>query len=189
MRRLALVLLLAACQMQAPGGGPAGVSGIADEAIEVTTLEAALPTDAAVASPAVTPPTAGAAPPTEGAGVTPAVAPPTAGTALPTDGTGVTPAVAPPTEEAAPPVEEALPPPISPEQAKCERGGGTWAKVGALGRICVKPTGQGGKSCRVKSDCKGECLAQSGTCAPIAPLMGCNEVMDNQGRRMTQCLE
>lgn len=184
MRRLALVLLLAACQMQAPGAP--GVSGIADEVIEVTPLAVA-GADSGGALP-----TEGGALPTAPSNATPEVAPPTERAALPTEASGAAPEVAPPLEEVsaeASPVEEALPPPISPEQAKCERGGGAWAKVGTLGRICVKPTGQGGKSCRVKSDCKGECLAQSGTCAPIAPLMGCNEVMDNQGRRMTQCLE
>lgn len=163
MRRLLLVLLLAGCQMAAP----AGPVGIVDEAIEVTAL------------------------PTETLGATPEVALPTAATALPTEAAGADDAVAPPTEELA--TEELAPeevvPVISAAQASCERGGGTWAKVGSLGRICVKQTGQGAKSCDRKSDCKGECLAQSGTCSPIAPLMGCNDVLDGTGRRMTQCLQ
>jgi hypothetical protein len=33
------------------------------------------------------------------------------------------------------------------------------------------------------------CLARSGTCAPIMPLFGCNEVLDKQGRRVTLCIE
>lgn len=159
MRRLLLLMLLAGCQMAAP----AGPVGIVDEAIEVTAL------------------------PTEALGATPEVALPTApAEALPTEGAGADDAVAPPTEEVAP---EEVVPVISAAQASCERGGGTWAKVGSLGRICVKQTGQGAKSCDRKSDCKGECLAQSGTCSPIAPLMGCNDVLDDAGRRMTQCLQ
>lgn len=139
---------------------PAGPVGIVDEAIEVT----ALPSGEAL---------------------------PAATVALPTDAAPPAPDVVLPTEEPDPPTERAeeVRPVISAEQATCQRGGGTWAKVGALGRICVKQTGQGAKSCDQKSDCKGECLAQSKTCAPIAPLMGCNEVLDGTGRRMTQCLQ
>lgn len=54
---------------------------------------------------------------------------------------------------------------------------------------CVRPTGEGLKACRRATDCRGECLARSGTCAPIAPLFGCNEVLDDMGRRMTQCID
>jgi putative hemolysin len=168
MRRLAFVLLLAACQMQAgtEGRAPSGVSALAEDVIEVTPL-------------AVAPPTEAAALPTAPVEVTPEVAPPTEAAALPTAPEEATPEVAPPTERGV----------VTPEEAACQRGGGQWAKVGAAGRICLRQTRQGGKSCEKKSDCKGECLAQSGTCSPIRPLMGCNEVMDNEGRRMTQCLQ
>lgn len=161
MRRLAFVLLLAACQMQAgtEGRAPSGVSALAEDVIEVTPLGAALPT-----APGVAPPE---------------VAPPTEAAALPTAPAEVTPEVAPPTERGV----------VTPEEAACQRGCGQWAKVGAAGRICLRQTRQGGKSCEKKSDCKGECLAQSGTCAPISPLMGCNDVLDDEGRRMTQCLQ
>jgi hypothetical protein len=55
--------------------------------------------------------------------------------------------------------------------------------------LCQKKTRDGGKQCRAKGDCQGECLALSGTCAPVMPLLGCNDILDAQGRRMTLCLD
>jgi hypothetical protein len=94
------------------------------------------------------------------------------------------------TAEEAPPeeVEPAAPP--SPEAAACIRKGGSWSKAGASGAMtCVKPTRDGGKQCRRDSDCEGLCLARSGTCAPITPLFGCHEVLEDDGRRMTLCID
>ena len=80
--------------------------------------------------------------------------------------------------------------PKSPEQVLCEKAGGQWAVAGKTGAfICVKPTRDGGKMCRKKGDCQGLCLARSGTCAPFAPLFGCNEVLEKDGRRVTLCID
>ena len=91
---------------------------------------------------------------------------------------------------------EPLPAPTEPEAPKsaaqllCEKAGGQWTVAGATGaNLCVKPTRDGGTVCRKEGDCDGQCLARSGTCAPFAPLFGCNEVLDKDGRRMTLCLE
>ena len=95
-------------------------------------------------------------------------------------------------ETGAEPVEEPPEPEVakSAEQILCERTGGQWAVAGASGaHSCVKPTRDGGKSCTKEGDCMGMCLARSGTCAPIMPLFGCNEVLDKQGRRVTLCIE
>lgn len=174
--RLASVLLilgLAACQMQA--GGKAPLQGIEDEVIVGSSLSGgALPTAPAAEAPEVAPPTAATALPTGAGDPAPEGALPTAGS-VPDEGTST------PTE--------AVAAPVSPQQALCEKAGGAWAKVGASGNVCVKRMKDAGKSCRKKADCRGECLAQSGTCAPIAPLMGCNEVLDSEGRQMTQCLQ
>jgi len=78
----------------------------------------------------------------------------------------------------------------SAEQVLCERTGGQWAVAGESGaHFCVKPTRDGGKSCSKEGDCIGMCLARSGTCAPLMPLFGCNEVLDKEGRRVTLCIE
>lgn len=94
---------------------------------------------------------------------------------------------------------DAPPPPVpaeaEPEAAKseaqiaCERRKGVWADAGSGLRACVSSTRDAGKACRKAGDCEGECLARSGTCAPFTPLFGCNEVFDDTGRRMTQCLD
>lgn len=92
-----------------------------------------------------------------------------------------------PPEEPAPDVAEVV---KSADQVLCERTGGQWAVAGASGaHSCVKATRDGGKVCTKEGDCMGMCLARSGTCAPLMPLFGCNEVLDKQGRRVTLCIE
>ncbi len=80
--------------------------------------------------------------------------------------------------------------PKSAEQVLCERSGGQWAMAGETGAYtCVKPTRDSGKFCTKKGDCQGMCLARSGTCAPFMPLLGCNEVLEKDGRRVTLCID
>ncbi len=87
------------------------------------------------------------------------------------------------------PEPQAAPAPLSPEARACQRQGGTWIRAGVAGLMtCQRQTGEGLKSCRRASDCAGECLARSGTCAPVTPLFGCNEVLDGLGRRVSQCV-
>ena len=95
-----------------------------------------------------------------------------------------------PTEEALP-VEEAVPAVLkSPEQLQCEKKGGTWARAGkSEARTCVNKTRDGGKQCTKGTQCEGLCLARSGTCAPLAPLFGCNEIFEDDGRRVTLCID
>jgi hypothetical protein len=86
------------------------------------------------------------------------------------------------------PVPAAAPP--SPEQLVCERRGGRFMRAGQTGAMaCVRTTRDAGKQCRRGSDCEGVCLARSGTCAPLAPLFGCHEILQNDGSRVTQCLD
>jgi hypothetical protein len=94
-----------------------------------------------------------------------------------------TPAEVPP-EEIVPEEEK------TPEQIKCEKQGDSWSRIGdSQARACVRRTRDSGKQCRRDKDCDGVCLARSGTCAPVTPLFGCNEVLQDDGRRMTQCLD
>jgi hypothetical protein len=187
--RLVLSLLLAgllsACQLSAPGAvtdaGDAGVTpdAVTGGAIEVTELDA-LPGDAA--NPAAVP--AG----TEPAGT--ATAAPQA--APPAGADAVAPAVAPDLAEPAPKADlaEVPEPPKSDAQRACERKRGAWSKIGKGElRACVYTTRDGGKSCDQESDCEGQCLARSGSCSPIRPLFGCNEVLQDNRARVTLCIE
>ena len=156
---LIAALLLVACQMPAPGG-PA----MSQDDISVTPLEE--PAGAEPAAPDATTPHPRPRPVTLTEPETPAE---------------------PLTSEPEPTEPEA---PRSPEQLLCEKTGGQWAVAGLSGAyICVKPTRDGGKLCRKKTDCQGLCLARSGTCAPFTPLFGCNEVLEKDGRRMTLCID
>jgi predicted small secreted protein len=167
-------LLLAGCQTGLPGAGPDPVAGdvtpnaVAGEAIEVTPLDA---------PPAPLDPAASAATPAPDAA--PAQTDPPAAVEE-----AATPAPQPELEAEAPPVAK------SERQVACEKRGGTWARgSSAAVHTCVFPTKDGGKQCTRESQCDGVCLARSGTCAPVKPLLGCNEILQDNGSRVTLCIE
>ncbi|MFV0491006.1 MAG: hypothetical protein ACK5M4_04250 [Pseudorhodobacter sp.] len=86
---------------------------------------------------------------------------------------------------------EPAPPAVkSASQIVCEKAGGQMVRAGGSPlSTCQKPMRDAGKACSRRADCKGECLARSGTCAPVAPLFGCNEVLQQDGRRVTLCID
>ncbi len=183
MRRLSLVAilvcatgLLAACQPSLSGKPPAAgpPNAVTGEAIEVTALDA-LPGEAAATPAAAEPAAAG----TEKAAAqgTPAV--PEAETVA--GGTGPAPK---------PGMTEAPATPKSEKQLACEKKKGRWAKIGkGDARACVFQTRDAGKRCERESQCEGVCLARSGTCSPFKPLYGCNEILQDNGARVTLCLD
>lgn len=76
------------------------------------------------------------------------------------------------------------------ERLKCEKGGGIYGAASATGAFaCIRQTRDAGKQCHKESDCEGRCLARSGTCAPLTPLFGCNEILTRDGKRMTLCID
>lgn len=79
----------------------------------------------------------------------------------------------------------------TPAQVACEKKRGhVWSKAGTSGAsACIKLTRDSGKRCTAGGDCEGECLARSGTCAPYTPLFGCNEILQDNGSRVTLCLD
>lgn len=165
---LAACAFLAACTLAGPGGPSATAPGAA---ISVTPLA-----PPGAAPPAGTQPAASQDSPVAPlAGATPTPPPPVA------EAQGETPGTA----EAAPPP----PPPLSPEALACQRGGGTWGKTPAGGSVCLRTTRDAGKSCTRGTQCEGLCLARSGTCAPITPVFGCNDIFQDDGSRVTLCLD
>jgi len=92
------------------------------------------------------------------------------------------------------PEEPALPPvgAAADEAARlaCERRGGRFAPGGQSGGLtCFMTPPDAGKRCTRASDCSTQCLARSGTCVPITPLFGCNEILTDTGARLTQCID
>ena len=175
---LGLVALLAGCQLQLPGGKGAGPDGVTPDAvigdaIEVTPLDAPAPVEGAEDQPSETPPEAGkeaqAAPPEEVAEEAPVAE--------------IEPAPQPDLEETVPEVQK------SDQQIACEKKKGQWSKVGSLSYTCIFRTKDAGEHCSKGSQCEGECLARSGTCSPIRPLLGCNEILQDDGRRVTLCID
>lgn len=157
--------------LDAPAGAPAAAAASAPVAA------AGVPT----APPAAAKPAAAPASPAAAPASAPAPAPAPAETAKPAE------AAAPSAPEAAPGVPEAE---KTAAQIACEKKKGIWAKAGAGNvRACVTYTGEGAKTCTAGTQCKGDCLARSGTCAPFQPLFGCNDILDDSGRRMTLCLD
>lgn len=98
-----------------------------------------------------------------------------------------------PVGAAAAPVSVPPPAPVivkSPSQLACEKRGGRFVSLGRSGAMtCQVPTRDGGKSCRRESDCDGVCLARSATCAPVQPLLGCQSILQNDGRRVELCID
>jgi len=174
------VLLLAACQQAGPNPGAsalpldAATSAIALGDIEVTPLNAPpLPQGATTLEPSRAPADAG------GALVEPLQTPPASPPADEQDLADIV------------KVPSAVPAALKSEaQVACERQGGSWVPVGkAQFKACVKTTRDSGKACTRESQCDGQCLARSGTCAPFKPMYGCNEVLQKNGARVTLCIE
>jgi hypothetical protein len=172
---LAIFLLVEACQLSLPGGGgktdaPNAVTG---DPIEVTPLDAPVKGVAAGEAPEAEAPDAEA---------TDTEAPDPAAEEVVVE-------EAPP--EVVPPVEIVNPALQTPEARACVRRGGRYLTVGgsSIARACVKPTRDGGDRCERGTQCDGECLARSGTCAPVTPLFGCTEVFQDNGNRVTLCIE
>lgn len=88
--------------------------------------------------------------------------------------------------ETLPPVGEAA---VAAQRSTCEAEGGSFRNSGSGTLMCFTTPRDAGKSCRKADDCSTACLARSMTCAPIAPLTGCQEIMTNLGTRITQCID
>jgi hypothetical protein len=184
--RLCLLLALAGvtlgCQVAPEASGPAGVTpnAVAGNPIEVTALDAP-PAPSAAMTPAGLPtaPEQGSAPvpPPDAVVAEPAPVPAAEAAAVATE-------AAPAEAEAEPP-----PPPKSELQITCERKRGNWIDTGRGSKICQFTTRDGGKSCTRESQCESLCLARSRTCAPVTPLLGCQEILQDDGSRATQCIE
>jgi hypothetical protein len=163
---LALALpLLAACQLSLPGRDRpmAEANPITGGTITTTPLDAVPTASATPTAPAAAVPPTPEADPAQSASETAAPA------------------------EATPAISEPL---KSPSQIACEEDGGTWARAGAGGGMsCVRQTRDGGKQCDSKTECQGECLARSRTCAPIQPLFGCNAVLMDNGAEVSLCID
>lgn len=71
----------------------------------------------------------------------------------------------------------------------CEKRGGRWSVTGGgAAAFCQSPTRDAGKSCRKSTDCTGYCLEKSRSCAPVTPMLGCHEILNEAGRMLTQCI-
>lgn len=78
----------------------------------------------------------------------------------------------------------------TPGQIACEKKGGKFATLSNTGAMtCQTSTRDGGKQCRRESDCDGVCLARSRTCAPVKPLLGCQDILQNDGRQVRLCID
>ncbi len=86
-----------------------------------------------------------------------------------------------------PPVGEAR---VASQEIACLADGGRWGEGPSPGLfLCYRPTKDAGKACTRDGDCSGFCLARSKSCAPVTPLLGCNEVLGVTGARSTVCVK
>jgi len=170
---LAVMLALSACQLALPG--------------KTVDVRAAKPITAGQIT--VTPLDGPPAPPD------PAPPDPASPDPGPTD---AQPAAKPTSQPAAQPAAQPAPTPPTPPRAPaksaaeiaCDKTKGIWITAGNTGtKTCQQPLRDSGKQCSRDKDCEGQCLARSRTCAPFAPMFGCNDVLQDNGQRATLCID
>ena len=89
-----------------------------------------------------------------------------------------------------PTAPEGTPEFVEQQRAICERRGGSWGSgTGRATNICFLTPKDANQPCAQSSDCEGQCLARSRTCAPVMPLLGCHEVLMAGGFPATVCLD
>jgi hypothetical protein len=89
-------------------------------------------------------------------------------------------------------VAPAAPEPRDPNLAArmaCTGKGGAFSRTKGGAFVCVTRTRDFNKSCSASSQCDGMCLARSGTCAPLTPLIGCHDVLTDSGGKATVCID
>lgn len=75
-------------------------------------------------------------------------------------------------------------------EQSCLARGGQYTIGGLAGlKVCFETPKDAGKSCSKATDCDGQCLARSKSCAPLTPLFGCNAILDSAGREVTICVD
>lgn len=74
-------------------------------------------------------------------------------------------------------------------RAQCLAKNGNFSRTKAGAFVCVTRTGDSGKVCSAAGQCEGACLARSGTCSPVVPLIGCNDIVTNNGNMATVCID
>ena len=80
--------------------------------------------------------------------------------------------------------------PLPPEALACLKKRDKWLPSGrGTAMICTHFTADAGKFCRKASDCEGYCLARSNTCAPMTPMLGCTEILQADGAKVTLCID
>ncbi len=72
--------------------------------------------------------------------------------------------------------------------AECIRSGGSFMPSGGA-FVCMSVPADAGNRCEKASDCESACLARSGTCAPVKPLLGCEAVLTENGMAVRQCVQ
>lgn len=77
---------------------------------------------------------------------------------------------------------------VAQDKASCQRSGGEFAGTPGKAMLCFHTPPDAGRQCNKDTDCTAGCLAKSHTCAPISPLIGCQDLLDDEGRTVTQCV-
>lgn len=182
-----VALMLAGCQMAGFGGGAEAppTNPITGDAVEVTVLGPPAGGNAPAAAVASAP--AGAA--AHAVAPLPAEAATSEEAAAENTPAETTPAETTPPEEAAAPAGEEVARVLSPAGLACERRGGVWSSAaGGAAFFCQMKMRDAGKSCTRASDCAGHCLARSRSCAPVMPIFGCHEILNDFGQVLTECV-
>ena len=77
---------------------------------------------------------------------------------------------------------------VAQDRVSCQRSGGAFTGTQGKAMLCFHTPPDAGRQCDRASQCTAGCLAKSHTCAPVTPLIGCQDVLDDEGRTVTQCV-
>ncbi|MCX7890445.1 MAG: hypothetical protein N2422_12090 [Rhodobacteraceae bacterium] len=78
---------------------------------------------------------------------------------------------------------------VEADRKACEKRGGNFAPGGRSQALyCFVVPKDAGRQCTKSTQCSSACLA-FGTCAPVAPLLGCHEIRNAAGVIVTQCID
>lgn len=79
-------------------------------------------------------------------------------------------------------------------RARCSEQGKQVYRGGINGWFCANPTTDAGQECRASTECESACLlpderARRGQCAALTTILGCFEMLDDQGEKVVLCVD
>jgi hypothetical protein len=86
----------------------------------------------------------------------------------------------------APPSEDVATDPVDSALPECPGG---VVVISMAGPLCGVPNPDAGQACRTANDCSGHCLAETMSCSPVDPKIGCFDIVTDDGKITGLCVD